>query len=98
MPNSFGHCPTEIVIADPVMKPAIAGLGMKSTMIPRRTRPIKTETMPPNKASSAAISGPVYCGFEAVIDVMVWPINRDITAVGPIVISLDVPKIQSSKE
>ena len=57
MPSMEGTCPAAIVMAEPVMNPAIAGTGMNSTMKPRRNKPMPNVMAPQSKARAVAISG-----------------------------------------
>jgi hypothetical protein len=83
-----------IVIAEPVMNPAIEQAGIKSTRMPRRTRPINIAMAPVSKEKVTAISVAVMVALSEVTLVMVWPTNRDMTAVGPMEISFEVANRQ----
>lgn len=56
MPISAGTCPTEILMADPVMNADMAANEMKSTIRPRRTNPMKQMMAPATIASAEAIT------------------------------------------
>ena len=51
-----GTCDVAIVMAEPVVNPAMAGDGIKSTTDPRRSNPRISEIIPENKAKDEANS------------------------------------------
>ena len=84
-----------IVIAEPVMKPAIAGTGMNSTIKPSRRIPSPRVMTPQKNASVVAInSGDHWLGYADWTDAMTEAVCNDMTATGPIVTSFDVAKKQ----
>ena len=84
--------PEAIVIAAAEVKPAITGTDMKSITTPKRNIPNTRIMMPLKKERSTAYAGPsgpcaAYC---AVI--------RAIIAVGPTVMSFELPKNKYMKQ
>jgi hypothetical protein len=93
IPIRPGTWPATIFIADPVINPLTAGVGMNSTSQPRRKRPIPSTINPQTKASVVAISGPDHLpGCAASTARITWATVSDITATGPIETSFEVAK------
>ena len=87
-PKILLTCPDAIVIAAADVNPAITGTDIKSITTPSLSIPRTRIIMPLKNARSTAKSGP-FCTYDAVI--------RAIIAVGPTVISLELPKIRYMK-
>lgn len=62
IPIKPGNCPAAILMAEPVMKPLTAGMGMNSTSHPIRRRPMPSTMKPQMNASAVAIVGPSSSG------------------------------------
>jgi hypothetical protein len=93
IPKRPGTWDETIVMAEPVMKPATAGVGINSTIQPMRKRPIPRTIKPHMKARVMAIctlSHSSPCDFWMYL--MMLATSRDMTATGPIDTSLDVAK------
>ena len=93
VPKRPGTCWDAIVMAEPVMKPATAGVGMNSTSQPSRSRPIASTMKPHMKDSVTAIWTLLhlvpYAAWTLPITVAT---SRHITATGPIDTSFEVAK------
>lgn len=61
-PSRVLTCPAQMVIADPVIKEAIDGRGIKSTMNPSRAKPMKVTILPQMIVIDMAICGPGILG------------------------------------
>ena len=73
------------------MKPATAGIGMSSTTQPKRSSPMPKTMNPHMNAKFVAICGLDHsCGCLLSTYVIICETVRDMTATGPIEISLDV--------
>lgn len=95
IPRRDGTWPQAMVMADPVMKPAMAVKGINSIRKSSRRRPMPRVMMPQKKARVVAIWGAVNSlPVDARTDAMTFAVCRDITATGPMVTSLDVAKKQ----
>lgn len=66
-------------------------------MNPSLKRPIKNTIEPETNARAGPISSAFRLGFAAWALTMIFPTRVDITATGPIVMSLDVAKNQYSR-
>lgn len=93
-PKSFSTWPDAIEMAAADVNPAITGTEKNSMRNPNFSTPKRKTTMPVVKANKMANSGGVWsapCPFaySAVI--------RDMMAVGPTVMSLELPKMQYTK-
>ena len=80
--------------AEPVIKAEMAVRGMKSTIQPQRTRPMKQMMAPAITAGADATTCPGISGCSAATLLTTLPVIVDMTATGPIVISLLVAKNQ----
>ena len=95
MPRRDGIWLSEMVIAEPVMKPAIAVYGMNSIKKSSRRRPMPRVIMPQKKASVVAISGAVNSlPLDDWTEAITVAVCKDMTATGPMVTSFDVAKKQ----
>jgi hypothetical protein len=93
-PNNPGICVVTIVMADPVMKPLMAGIGMKSTIQAMRRSPMTRTMNPEVKPAVIAIVGLSHTpGCSFCTRWMTLAIVSDKTATGPIDTSLEVAKI-----
>jgi hypothetical protein len=82
-----------MLMADPVIKPVIAGAGMNSTTQPMRRIPMPRATNPHKNARLVAISeADQVLGLWESTALMIWATVNDMIAVGPIEISLEVAK------
>lgn len=82
-----------MLMADPVIKPLTAGMGMNSTIQPSRKMPMPKTMKPQMKATVVAISGPLHTsGCDLLTCVIICDTVRDMTATGPIETSLEVAK------
>lgn len=90
MPIKFETCPAAMLMAEPVMNAAIAVSGIYSTTNPSRSRPSPVTIEPAMSARPDAIACAGRCGDSA----MTFPTSVDMTATGPMVMSLDVAKNQ----
>ena len=82
-----------MLIAEPVMKPLTAGVGMNSTIHPSLSRPIPRTIKPQMKATAVAIVwGSHTSGCESVTCLTISAMVIDITATGPIDTSFEVAK------
>lgn len=93
MPINPGSWLVMMVMAEPVMKPLMAGAGMNSTSQPILKSPIARTIIPQVNASVVAMSGPDHLpGNLESTEAMISATVRDITATGPMDTSLDVAK------
>lgn len=90
IPIKFATCPAAMLMAEPVMNAAIAVSGIYSTTNPSRNRPSAVTIEPAMSARPDAMACAGRCGDSAIM----FPTSVDMTATGPMVISLDVAKNQ----
>ena len=90
-PKMLFTCPEAIVIAAAEVKPAITGTDIKSITTPRRNIPRTRVINPLRNARSIAYAGP--SGPPPAY----WAVIRAIIAVGPTVISFELPKNKYTK-
>lgn len=90
IPIKFETCPAAMLMAEPVMNAAIAVSGIYSTTNPRRNRPNAVTIEPAISARPDATACAGRCGDATTM----FPTSVDMTATGPMVISLDVAKNQ----
>lgn len=90
MPIKFETCPAAMLMAEPVMNAAIAVSGIYSTTKPSRNSPNKVTMEPAMSARPDAMACPERCGEDAIT----FPTSVDMTATGPMVMSLEVAKNQ----
>ena len=69
VPIKVGNCPIPIFKAAPVTNALMAGKGIKSTMNPNRSKPIKKTITPATMAIAAATCIPSYSGFVTAMDI-----------------------------
>ena len=90
---SPGTCPAAILMAEPVIKPLIAGAGINSTIQPILRRPIPSTMKPHMKETAVAMTwGSHFPGWSLFTAEMIWETVNDITATGPMETSFDVAK------
>ena len=64
------------------MKAEIDTSGMRSTIQPQRTRPMKMMMLPAMTARAVAISAEGICGWLTWAFTRIWPTSVDMTATG----------------
>jgi hypothetical protein len=94
IPSITGICPNVMVMADPVIKADTAGKEMRSTSQPRRSRPSAVMMPPAIIAIVPAKTSRASAGCSLCKSARIAPVTIEATATGPMLMSLEEPKIQ----